>query len=286
MKLIACQECKRQWDVTRYRVGEKLRCVCNFVMEVPRLQSYTPEVHHCQMCGASRSPGQTPCQYCGAVPVRDSAELTLVCPLCLQRTPKESEFCASCGEPLNPGRLDAKTGKLACPRCRTPKLVNRKVGHFMVDECPSCSGLWVEAKTLDGIVRQQAQREKEEYRREKVGTKPVRGELDKSQTQVMYLQCPVCGQQMNRRNFMRASGVIIDECRSDGVWLDCDELGRIGAYISSGGLEYSRKILKEEEEQTRRIPMEPGTFSADLPGTEPREETLSSDLRFVERLLD
>ena len=80
MKLIACQECKRQWDVTRHRVGQKLRCVCNFVMEVPRLRSYTPDVHHCQTCGASRAPGHTPCQYCSAVPVKDSADLSLVCP--------------------------------------------------------------------------------------------------------------------------------------------------------------------------------------------------------------
>ena len=45
---------------------------------------------------------------------------------------------------------------------------------------------------------------------------------------MMYMKCPVCDLHMHRRNFMRASGVIIDECRKDGVWLDCDELGKIG----------------------------------------------------------
>ncbi len=103
-KLIACQECKRQWDVSRYRVGQTLRCVCNFVMEVPRRRSYTPEVAHCQNCGASRSADQTPCHYCGAVPTMDSVKLSLVCPLCLRRTPKKSKFCASCGKPLNLNR--------------------------------------------------------------------------------------------------------------------------------------------------------------------------------------
>jgi Zn-finger nucleic acid-binding protein len=286
MRLIACQECKRQWDATRYRVGQKLRCVCNFVMEVPPLRSYTPDVHHCQSCGASRAPGHTPCQYCGAVPVRDSADLTLVCPLCLRRTPKESKFCASCGERLNPGRLDATTGELVCPRCRDPKLLNRKIGQFMVDECPSCSGMWVEAKAFDGIVRQQAERGKEEYRGGE-GTNPERSKLDRTQTKVAYLKCPACGHGMNRRNFMRASGVIVDECRADGVWLDCDELGKIGAYVASGGLEHSRKLLRTEEEQTRPVAMEPssyvvggasGTFAAKV-------DTLSSVLSFVEELL-
>jgi Zn-finger nucleic acid-binding protein len=177
----------------------------------------------------------------------DSVKLSLVCPLCLRRTPKKSRFCASCGKPLNPGRLDAKTGKLACPRCGRPKLVNRKIGGFMVDECPSCSGMWIEASAFDGIVRQQAQRGEEEYRRGQ-GTSPMLSKLERNQTRVMYLKCPACKNQMNRRNFMRASGVIIDECRAHGVWLDCDELGKIGDYISSGGLEHSRRILRREEE--------------------------------------
>lgn len=287
MKLIACQECKRQWDVTRHRVGQKLRCVCNFVMEVPRLRSYTPDVHHCQTCGASRAPGHTPCQYCSAVPVKDSADLSLVCPHCLRRTPKQSKFCASCGKPLNPGRLDAKTGKLDCPRCGDPKLLNRKIGHFMIDECPSCSGMWVEAKAFDGIVRQQAQRGKEEYRRGQ-GTGPLLSKLDRSQIKVRYIKCPACGNHMNRRNFMRASGVIIDECRAHGVWLDCDELGKIGGYLASGGLEHSRKLLRREEEQTRRISMEPSssfTVVEPPPTSAWEDHPLSSVLLFVEDLL-
>jgi len=264
-----------------------LRCTCNFVMEVPRQRSYTPEVAHCQNCGASRAATQAPCQYCGAVPTMDSAKLSLVCPLCLRRTPKNSKFCASCGKPLNPAALDVKTGKLICPRCRIPKLVNRKVGDLTVDECPSCSGMWVEGNAFDGIVRQQAQRSKEEYRRGK-GTSPIQSQLEKSQTQVMYMKCPVCSAHMHRRNFMRASGVIIDECRKDGVWLDCDELGKIGDYISSGGLEHSRRIVKREEEQTRRIPMEPvGHSSVELQTKHSAgEEVLSSVLLFINDLLD
>jgi Zn-finger nucleic acid-binding protein len=265
MKLIACQECKRQWDVTRYRVGEKLRCVCNFVMQVPRVRSYTPEVHHCQNCGASHPPDRSACQYCGTVPSPDSVKLSLVCPLCLRRTPKRSKFCACCGEPLNPGKLDAKTGKMPCPRCLKPRLVNRKIGDFMVDECPACSGMWVDASAFDGIVRQQAERGKKVYRREQDGRRPLRSKLEQTQTKVVYLKCPVCKKFMHRRNFMRASGVIIDECRGDGVWLDCDELGKIGDYISSGGLRHSQEILQQEAEQTRRINMEPTSPYAPMP---------------------
>jgi Zn-finger nucleic acid-binding protein len=104
----------------------------------------------------------------------------------------------------------------------------------------------------------------------------------------MYMKCPVCGTHMHRRNFMRASGVIMDECRKDGVWLDCDELGKIGDYISSGGLEHSRKIVKREEEQTRRIPMEPVNYATVGLQTQPvaGEDMLSSVLLFINDLLD
>ncbi len=42
---------------------------------------------------------------------------------------------------------------------------------------------------------------------------------------------------MNRKNFARISGVIIDECRSHGGWLDAGELEKIRLFIADGGLE-------------------------------------------------
>ncbi len=118
---------------------------------------------------------------------------------------------------------------------------------------------------------------------------------------MMYMKCPACGIHMHRRNFMRASGVIIDECRKDGVWLDCDELGKLGDYISSGGLEHSRRILKREEEQTRRKEHPMGVFRAGIPMEAVNysnvglplhtkhsvgEDMLSSVLLFINDLLD
>jgi len=283
MKILACQRCKRQWDVSGYDVGQKLRCICNLVFEVPPDQSYSPDVRHCQICGASRRPGAAPCPSCGAVAVGEAVDLSMVCPYCLRRTPKESKFCASCAETLNPGRLDAKASGLCCPRCLTPKLWNRKIGSFLVDECPSCSGMWVETKAFDGVVREQAERGEEESRPKR----PVRSKLDENQIRVVYLKCPVCGRHMNRRNFLRASGVILDECRPDGVWLDCDELGKVGAYLASGGRDYSRELVQREEGQTRPIPMEPQSGILHPPlHTAGGGQRLGSILSFIEGLLD
>jgi Zn-finger nucleic acid-binding protein len=51
---------------------------------------------------------------------------------------------------------------------------------------------------------------------------------------VCYRKCPVCEQFMHRRNFRKASGVIIDRCNEHGTWLDADELEQIAGYLASG----------------------------------------------------
>jgi Zn-finger nucleic acid-binding protein len=53
--------------------------------------------------------------------------------------------------------------------------------------------------------------------------------------QVRYRKCPECDGFMNRRNYQKSSGVIIDVCRAHGTWLDADELEQIAGFILSGG---------------------------------------------------
>ncbi len=288
MKLIACPECKRQWDVSRYRVGQRLRCTCNHLMVVPRLRSYTPDVHHCESCGGPRAPASIePCQYCSAVPTRDAANLSLVCPFCMRRTAKKSRFCSSCGESIQPGALNVKTGKLICPRCSKTRLFNRKVVQFMVDECPFCSGMWVDAKAFDRIINQQAKRQDNEFRHGGANGQPIRNKLQPEQ--VKYLKCPDCQRHMHRRNFARASGVIVDECKDHGVWLDCDELGKIAAFVASGGLSYARRLKEKDDQATKATDYAPiPAFSQFPPLNRPTrvEETpLGSVLEIIRGLL-
>ena len=66
-----------------------------------------------------------------------------------------------------------------------------------------------------------------------------------------YVPCPDCKQLMNRSNFARSSGVIIDLCKQHGVWFDADELPRIIEFIDKGGLERAREKQKIELEQER-----------------------------------
>ena len=56
---------------------------------------------------------------------------------------------------------------------------------------------------------------------------------------------------MNRANFARCSGVIIDLCKQHGVWFDRNELSRIVEFIRAGGLEMSRAKEKAALEDER-----------------------------------
>ena len=55
---------------------------------------------------------------------------------------------------------------------------------------------------------------------------------------------------MQRSNFRRSSGVILDVCRKHGTWLDADEIEQIAGFILSGGP--TSAMLEEEHTTPRR----------------------------------
>ncbi len=68
----------------------------------------------------------------------------------------------------------------------------------------------------------------------------------------LYRPCPVCGAMMNRVNYARHSGVIINVCQKHGVWFDADELSRILVWVREGGkAEADRQAAHDAEHQER-----------------------------------
>jgi Zn-finger nucleic acid-binding protein len=57
---------------------------------------------------------------------------------------------------------------------------------------------------------------------------------------------------MNRINFARCSGVIVDVCKGHGTWFDREELSRIVEFIRDGGLEAARQKEKEQIQEERQ----------------------------------
>ncbi len=85
-----------------------------------------------------------------------------------------------------------------------------------------------------------------------VATGPRRSQLELDAA-VRYRSCPSCGQVMNRKNFGRRSGVIVDVCTTHGVWFDPGELTAVLEFVASGGLaESRRRDLEDARAELRR----------------------------------
>ena len=69
-----------------------------------------------------------------------------------------------------------------------------------------------------------------------------------------YVACPDCGKIMNRQNFGKRSGVIIDVCRGHGTWFDADELSRVIAFVEGGGLEAS--LRKDADQRAAEVSLQ------------------------------
>lgn len=69
-----------------------------------------------------------------------------------------------------------------------------------------------------------------------------------------YLRCPACNAFMNRTNFARLSGVLIDVCRLHGLWFDADELQAVLEFVEEGGLQLAtRREAEAQAERLRRL---------------------------------
>jgi hypothetical protein len=61
---------------------------------------------------------------------------------------------------------------------------------------------------------------------------------------------------MNRVNFGRISGTVVDVCRGHGTFLDAGELHAIVVFIRDGGLDRARQRERHElEEERQRLSM-------------------------------
>lgn len=197
------------------------------------------ETLNCPNCGAAVSSDKTQCQFCG------SRLKTMACPSCFGLMFLGSKHCSHCGAKA----VQAVTGEESlgdCPRCKV-KLDLLQITETNLRECKKCDGLWADIETFENIC---ADREKQSAVLGYIGRRsPVAEQLSK----ITYVPCPDCKQLMNRSNFARASGVIIDLCKQHGVWFDAEELPKIIQFIRKGGLDIARKKEKLELEEQRAL---------------------------------
>lgn len=135
----------------------------------------------------------------------------------------------------------------SCPRCSV-RLERIMLGATSLQECSTCDGLWVDVASFEQIC---ADREQQSILLGAAGFASAQRSVGTA-SRVRYVPCPECGQLMNRVNFARCSGVVVDVCKSHGTWFDRDELAEIVGFIRGGGLDQARAREKEQLEEMRR----------------------------------
>ena len=119
---------------------------------------------------------------------------------------------------------------MRCPRCQHP-LEIAPGDDPRLHECPRCGGMFVRREYLTEML----------CNAELGGGLRESGLRPKALDEVRYLPCPLCHASMNRVNFGRVSGVIVDVCKMHGTWFDAGELTRVIAFAAAGGLEKTRQ---------------------------------------------
>lgn len=199
------------------------------------------ETLKCPSCGAPAAAEATRCEYCRATLARVS------CPFCFGLLFDGAAFCPHCGHERS--RSEVVDGKpVKCPACRG-EMKWVRVGAIDLLECASCDGTWVEAAAFERLC---ADREGQAGMLQHAPALPASPAKTSAQP-VRYRPCPRCGKLMNRLNFGRLSGTVVDVCRGHGTFLDRGELHQAVQFILDGGLDRARQAEREQlvEEQHR-----------------------------------
>lgn len=249
--LVSCPSCERQYDAGKLEVGSRFHCVCGTTLETPPLRPHDAAVVRCSACSAPREQGEAACRFCGADFTLHERDLDTICPNCMARVSNRARFCHHCAQPLLSAGDAGEPIDLDCPACgEGRRLTTRRLGEpgITVLECPRCAGLWLSSAEFQLVL---------ERVRDPLGTlesvstaTPGKADVEHSATkpEALYRPCPTCGQLMHRRNFGRKSGIIVDTCRSHGVWFDAHELDGIIRWVRSGG---EVAVARLQDQETR-----------------------------------
>ncbi|MBI1841487.1 MAG: zf-TFIIB domain-containing protein [Verrucomicrobia bacterium] len=193
---------------------------------------------HCPSCGAPARSDASTCSHCGGVLA------TVACPKCFHLMFRDSKFCSSCGALAVAWR--GEPGNLSCPECEQ-SMLKGEVASCLLHHCAKCYGIWLDKETFARVCRDADQQSAVLGLPQLMGAESAAPEVE-----IRYRKCPQCPERMNRVNFARCSGVVVDVCRTHGTWFDRQELHRIIQFVQRGGLEKSRALELENLEHERR----------------------------------
>lgn len=205
------------------------------------------------------------------------------CSSCSAPLPANVNLCRYCGIRNDvdlQGRLDyrVRTGAIdrICPNCETPLQtveLDLKGSDLLIERCSDCYGLFLDRGEIETLLDHSVSEVFDINTRHITN---INKDRYRKGQKIRYIKCPVCSVLMNRVNYGRRSGVIVDECRIHGIWLESGEITHLMEWKKAGGqlLDRQQQILAEHEKrkQERLARRESGYRPL------PIERTLESEL--------
>ena len=128
-------------------------------------------------------------------------------------------------------------------------MIEVTVGEVALLDCEKCDGIWIGAEAFERLC---SSREAQAAVLHQTTPEPRLME-----SRVRYRPCLQCGTMMNRLNFAKVSGTVVDVCKNHGTFLDRGELQAVVQFIHGGGLERARQRqiddLKEQEQRLKDL---------------------------------
>lgn len=250
--LVACPTCQRQYDASGREPGSRFHCSCGELVTVAQPQGHDAAVVRCSSCGAPREGEAATCRFCGSEYTLHERDLHTICPGCFARISDRARYCHHCAVPISPQGTAGEEVEESCPVCGAGRhLVSRALGgrRVTVLECGHCAGLWVGKEVFQELEKQAREKSSALLAEGPGPVPPLPGALQEGP---LYRPCVVCGQLMQRRNYGRRSGVILDLCHEHGLWFDAGELDQALRWVRNGGLAAAERIATEQRSEEER----------------------------------
>jgi Zn-finger nucleic acid-binding protein len=122
-------------------------------------------------------------------------------------------------------------------------------GHFYIERCDTCFGLFFDPGEVEELLESSVAGV---FSANLALIDTINKERYPSDHKVKYVKCPVCQVLMNRVNFGYRSGVVADQCKAHGIWLDSGEIIHLMEWKKAGG----QLLDRQKQEQTAAVKTE------------------------------